>query len=77
MVYRFEMLGCCYNIMARLYVLWQPLAASIMRDVPNKQNVAAFANVKFDSYFVCAFVCAFVCGRDWHVTLACDVREMS
>ena len=51
-VYRYEMIFCCYNILARLYLLWYPIKWYMLRDIPNIQNVAAFANINFDSLFV-------------------------
>ena len=46
------MIGCCYNILARVYLMWHPIRTYMMSDIPNSTSVAAFANVRFDSIFV-------------------------
>jgi hypothetical protein len=43
-----------------VYLLWRPLVDHILKDFPSKHNVAAFANIEFDSMFVFKVRCWFL-----------------
>ena len=50
-VYRIETLMCSWTVI-RVYLIWRALADYMIRDLPSKNNIAAYAGIEFDSRFV-------------------------